>query len=171
MDVQIDSREKPHAIKKIIEEFDRQGVNYFRSKLYSGDYMSLDNPRLVIDRKQDISEIHQNVCQGHERLKREMIRAREAGIKIVFLIEHGEDIRCLEDLIFFRQPAQVRYKWTTRTENGVQKKARVPYTQKEIVGSSLYKSFCTIQERYGCRFEFCTKDETGKRILEILRDG
>lgn len=168
MEIQIDSREKPNAIRLIQAEFDRQGVNYFRSKLYVGDYMSLDNPRLVIDRKQDIEEIHQNVCQGHERFRRELIRAMQAGIQIVFLIEHGEDLQQLDDLIFFYLPEKQRWKWSTVTQNGITKKVRVPYMQKAIDGKILYKSFCTIQDRYGARFEFCTKEQTGRRIIEIL---
>ena len=168
MEIQIDSREKPNAIRLIQKEFDRQGVNYFRSKLYVGDYMSLDNPRLVIDRKQDIEEIHQNVCQGHERFRRELIRAMQAGIQIVFLIEHGEDLQQLDDLIFFYLPERQRWKWSTVTQNGITRKARVPYMQKAIDGKILYKSFCTIQDRYGARFEFCTKEQTGRRIIEIL---
>ena len=168
MEIQIDSREKPNAIRLIQKEFDRQGVNYFRSKLYVGDYMSLDNPRLVVDRKQDIEEIHQNVCQGHERFRRELIRAMQAGIQIVFLIEHGEDLQQLDDLIFFYLPEKQRWKWSTVTQNGVTLKVRVPYTQKAIDGKVLYKSFCTIQDRYGARFEFCTKEQTGRRIIEIL---
>ena len=168
MEIQIDSREKPHAIKLIQAEFDRQGIHYFRSKLYVGDYMSLDNPRLVVDRKQDIEEIHQNVCQGHERFRRELIRAMQAGIQIVFLIEHGGELQQLDDLIFFYAPEIQRWRWQTVTQNGVPRKVRVPYTQKAIDGKVLYKSFCTIQDRYGAKFEFCTKEQTGKRIIDIL---
>ena len=51
MNIQIDSREKARAIRKIVAEFDRQGVDHFVSKLYVGDYMNYDNPRLIIDRK------------------------------------------------------------------------------------------------------------------------
>lgn len=60
MQIQIDSREKARAIKKIINEFDKQGVQRFISKLYVGDYMSYDNPRLVVDRKQGLSEVCNN---------------------------------------------------------------------------------------------------------------
>ena len=57
MQIQIDSREKARAIKKIVDEFDKQGIQHFISKLYVGDYMSYDNPRLVVDRKQCLSEV------------------------------------------------------------------------------------------------------------------
>ena len=92
MDIQIDSREKQKAIQKILKEFDTQGINYFSSKLLVGDYMNLDNPRLIIDRKQNLSEICSNVTQQHERFKAELIRANQANIDLVFLIEHGGKI-------------------------------------------------------------------------------
>lgn len=44
MTIQIDSREKAKAIKKIIATFDSEKVDYFISKLYVGDYMNFDNP-------------------------------------------------------------------------------------------------------------------------------
>ena len=56
MTIQIDSREKARAIQKIVEEFDRRGIRHPVSKLMVGDYMNYDNPRLVIDRKQNLTE-------------------------------------------------------------------------------------------------------------------
>ena len=63
MMIWIDSREKDHAIQKILNHFQSVHTKYFVSKLPVGDYMSLDNPRLVIDRKQNLSELCQNVCR------------------------------------------------------------------------------------------------------------
>ena len=51
--------------------------------MYVGDYQSLDNPRLVIDRKKDLQELCGNVCQQHERFKAELVRAIQQDIKIV----------------------------------------------------------------------------------------
>lgn len=78
MDIQIDTREKQRAIRKIIKTFDDNGVKHFSSKLLVGDYMSLDNPRLIIDRKQNLQELCGNVCQQHERFKRELLKAIDA---------------------------------------------------------------------------------------------
>ena len=38
-------------------------------------------------------------------------------------------------------------------------------------GPTLAKQMRTLSERYGVRWEFCSKQQTGKRIIEILRDG
>lgn len=165
MDIQIDSREKAKAIQKILKEFDSQGVRYFSSKLLVGDYMNLDNPRLIIDRKQNLQELCGNVCQQHERFKKELIRAIEAGLQLIILIEHGDDIKSLEDVYFWQNPRKHEIRW--KTVNG--KKIKTVVSAKAVDGEQLYKSLCTIRDRYNVRFEFCNKNETGKRIMELLR--
>lgn len=165
MDIQIDSREKAKAIQKILKEFDSQGVRYFSSKLLVGDYMNLDNPRLIIDRKQNLQELCGNVCQQHERFKKELIRAIDAGLQLIILVEHGDDIRSLEDVYFWQNPRKHEIRW--KTVNG--KKVKTVVSAKAVDGEQLYKSLCTIRDRYNVRFEFCNKNETGKRIMELLR--
>lgn len=164
MQVQIDTREKPKAIELILKEFEEQGVQYFRSKLYVGDYQSLDNPRLVIDRKQDLQELCGNVCQQHERFKNELIRAIEQGFKIVILCEHGNGIGSMEDVYFWQNPRKHKVVW--KTVNG--KRVRTVLSEKAVDGCQLYKSLCTIRDRYNVDFVFCTKEETGAKIIEIL---
>ena len=128
--------------------------------------MSLDNPRIIIDRKQNLQELCGNVCQQHERFKKELVRAIQAGIQLVILVEHGPDIKSLEDVFFWKNPRkhETRWKW----ENGKRKKYVV--SAKAVDGNQLYKSLCTIRDRYNVRFEFCEKNDTGKRIIEILSE-
>lgn len=164
MDIQIDSREKARAIRKIIKTFDEQGVNHFSSKLLVGDYMSLDNPRLIIDRKQNLQELCGNVCQQHERFKKELIKAMQANIQLVILIEHGSDIKSLEDVYFWKNPRKHEVKF--RMVNGKREKSTV--SAKAVDGNQLYKSLCTIRDRYNVRFEFCEKKDTGSEIIRIL---
>ena len=149
MVIQIDSREKAKAIKKILAECEKHEVNYYTSKLWAGDYMSLDNPRVIVDRKQNLSELCQNVCQDHDRFRRELVRAQDNGIQLIILVEHGKDIESLEDIIFWENP-------------------RLKKSPKATTGQTLYNILTTLQRKYGVRFEFCTKEETGKRIIELL---
>ena len=96
MQIQVDTREHKKEWERVQKQFDKiENIQYFRSKLYVGDYQSLDNPRLVIDRKKDLQELCGNVTQQHERFKAELIRAMQAGIQVVILVEHGTDINCL----------------------------------------------------------------------------
>lgn len=166
MDIQIDSREKARAIRKIVKTFDDNGVKHFSSKLLVGDYMSLDNPRLIIDRKQNLQELCGNVCQQHERFKRELLKAMDAGIQLIILIEHGKDIKSIEDVYFWKNPRKHEVQW--RTVNG--KKERYVASSKAVDGNQLYKSLCTIRDRYNVRFEFCEKNDTGKKIIELLSE-
>lgn len=162
MIIQIDSREKDRAIKKIVEEFDRQGVRHPVSKLMVGDYMNYDNPRLIIDRKQNLSELCSNVCQDHERFRSELVRAQENEIRLIILVEHGRDVKRLEDVIWWENPRR----W---------KRVRDPYTgkwedveTKAMQGETLYKILKTQERKYGCRFLFCEKKDTVKEIIRIL---
>jgi ERCC4-type nuclease len=163
MTIQVDSREHQHAIQDILAEFDKQGVKHYTSKLYCGDYMSLDNPRLVIDRKQNLHELCGNVCQQHERFRAEMQRAKENGIKIIFLCEHGRNIKALDDVLWWTNPREtyrekVKGVWVTKH-------------RKVMQGDTLFKILNTMQNRYGVEFLFCEKKDTGKRIIELLRGG
>lgn len=152
MVIQIDSREHKWELARIQRQLTAAGCKTIVSKLYVGDYQSLDNPRLVIDRKKDLLELCGNVCQQHERFQKELVRAMDAGIQIIILCEHGEEIKCLEDVYFWDNP-------------------RLKESTKATTGESLYKSLMTIKNRYNVRFEFCTKKETGSKIMELLNDG
>lgn len=149
MVIQIDSREKSRAIQRILEYFDKNDVKHFISKLPVGDYMSYDNPRLVIDRKQNLLEVAQNVAQGHERFIKEIKRANEFEIKIVFLVEHGGNIHTLEDVQGWKNP-------------------RLTNSPLALSGERLFKIMTAIQGKYGVEWLFCDKRSTGKRIVEIL---
>ena len=164
MQVQVDTREHAKEWERIKGQFDDLGVQYFRSKMYVGDYQSLDNPRLVIDRKKDLQEICGNVCQQHERFKAELLRAKEQGIKLVILCEHGADIKSLEDVYFWQNPRKYQIRW--KTVNG--KRVKDVVSAKAVDGNQLYKSLCTIRDRYNVDFVFCRKEETGQKIIEIL---
>mgnify|MGYP002622091925 CR=1 FL=1 len=167
MQIQVDTREHAKEWERISRQFDALGVRYFRSKLFVGDYCAVDNPRVVVDRKKDLQELCGNVTQQHERFRAELVRAKENGFQIIILVEHGADIKSLEDVFFWRNPRKHRVYW--KTING--KKVRCVASEKAVDGVQLYKSLCTIQDRYGVQFEFCTKNDTGRRIMQILTEA
>lgn len=144
-----DTREKPQAILKILNYFTQIGARVIRSKMYVGDYQLMSNPYLVIDRKQNLSELCNNVVQDHKRFTAELKRAEEVGISVVVLVEHGKDIQTIEDV----------QKWVN---------PRLNESPLAVSGDRLYKILKAIEYSYKCRFEFCTKAQTGKRIVEIL---
>lgn len=185
MQIQCDTREHKSEWVRIEKQFKELGVQYFRSKLFVGDYMNLDNPRLVIDRKKDLNELCGNVCQQHERFRAELVRAQEQGIKIIILCENGKDITCLEDVMFWTNPRHsewirklrmkhMKYRHLSQSDfiqalksEGVPKNELIPPTS----GEQLYKSFRTIQNEYNVSFAFCAPEETGKEIIRLLGGG
>jgi hypothetical protein len=164
MTIQIDSREKIKEVERITDQFDRLGVDYIRSKLWVGDYMNLDNPRVIVDRKKDLQELIGNVTTQHERFTNELKRAQEKGIKLIILCEHGEGIKELLDVYFWDNPRLHITKWIT--QDG--KPRKVPKYPKATKGESLYKSLKTIEEKYGATFRFCEKQDTGYQIMKLL---
>lgn len=154
MHVQIDTREKARAITNIVDYFDKNDIHHHSSKLYVGDYMSMDNPRVIIDRKQNLNEVCSNVCQQHKRFTDELIRAKEAGIHIIILIEHSARIKTLEDVREWNNP-------------------RCKDHPLAMSGERLYKVLATMQnsDKYDVEFRFCDKKSTGKVIANILGGG
>ena len=142
----VDTREKGH--KKILEYFDKNNIDYIVSKLDYGDYMLYKNNSVVIDRKDNLLELAGNLCHTneHERIKREIQRAKDDGCKdFIFLISESK-IKSLEDI----------KNWSS------------PHTK--VKGSTLLKIMQTMKERYGVRFIICPRREMGEKILKLLKN-
>ena len=151
MIIQIDTREKDRAIKKIIAEFDRQGIKYISSKMFVGDYCDLSNPLVIIDRKQNIAELAQNATFQHDRFKRELLRLDEIGGKMYILVEQekidGVKIQSLEDVMM----------WKPRFG--------------KIIGLQIYRILSAWQHKHNIEYVFCSKANTGKEIIRLLEDS
>ena len=91
----------------------------------------------------------QNICgKQHQRFRAECERAKECGIRLVVLIE---EIPPRGDLSL----------WTSR-------KTRAGKALTQVKGETLKKAMATMTERYGVTFEFTTRENCPKRIVEIL---
>ena len=150
MIIQIDSREKARAIETLLREFDKQGVKHISSKLYAGDYIDMEHPLLIIDRKQNIREIASNVTSEHKRFKAELEKVKEIGAKMIILIEEdtidGKPIESLEDIML----------WEPKPGQGT------------VSGMRVYKILANWVRVYPLEVQFCNRRYTGKRIIEIL---
>ena len=151
MIIQIDTREKDRAIKKIIAEFDRQGIKYISSKMFVGDYCDLSNPLVIIDRKQNIAELALNATSQHDRFKRELLRLDEIGGKMYILVEQdkidGVKIQSLDDVMM----------WKPRFG--------------KIIGLQIYRILSAWQHKHNIEYVFCSKANTGKEIIRLLEDS
>ena len=152
MYVLVDSREKPKAITKILDYFNRNCIQYDVSKLLFGDYMNYNNPRIVVGRKQNIAELAKNCTSEHERFRREMEKAKKAGATLVILVEQNRykdrgswvDVNGITDLMT----------WSS------------PHTM--IKGERVFRILYSWMAKYPIRVEFCDKRSTGRRIIEII---
>ena len=146
----VDTREKPRAIVRILAEFDRRGVEYVRRKLNFADYADLDRlPGPVIDRKQNLNEVASNVTVDRKRFVREIERCNASGCRMIVLVEHSNRIRRLEDVIGWKNP-------------------RLKESPYAVSGERLYKIMKAMEGYYGIRWEFCNKQSTGRKIIELL---
>lgn len=148
----VDTREKPRATENIRKYFDDIGLVYESTKLLFGDYMDFNRSQIVVDRKQNISELAKNCTVEHERFRREMDRARKAGATLVILVEQnrykyrGEWVKVekIEDLLCWTSPHTV------------------------VTGEKIYRVLRSWAAKYPIRVEFCDKRSTGRRIYEII---
>lgn len=147
MIIQIDTREQKYD--HVLRYFESQGIKTIRSKCVVGDYVNLENPMVVIDRKQSLQEVAGNVCQQHERFIRELELAKELGYRMIVLVEEPS----VTDLIGVCSWYNFRRKTNP----------------KAITGKTLYKIMKTIQDKYDIEWEFTTKQNCGKRIVELLK--
>lgn len=169
MTIQIDTREKERVIESILKDFEQNGVKYFVSKLYVGDYVNIDNPRIVIDRKHNLSELAVNVStvpkkDKNGRIKKtadgkvmsewlrftsELKRAKENGIHVIILCEHGGSIKTLEDVRSWVNP-------------------RLKNSPLAMSGERLFTVLSMICKTYDAEIYFCNKKNTGAEIRRLL---
>lgn len=146
MVIQVDSREQKY--EHVTQYFDSQGIKWVRSKCVVGDYVNLENPMVVIDRKKDLQEVAGNVCQQHDRFVRELELAKELGYKLIVLVEEP-NITTLTNVCSW-------YNWRRRTN------------PKAVTGKTLHKIMRTMSDKYGVEWQFTTKQKCGERIVELL---
>lgn len=180
-----------HIVKN--KYFEKNGIEVIRAPLPVGDYILMnDKVQNVIDRKtkrevelkkmdflgtynvavdtkKDIQELVGNVCgKAHARFRDECILAQNNGIKLYILVEdsggyvdrketiYNKPVRSIDDLFGWKNPRA--FVWV----KGVQKN---PTATK---GETLAKACLTMQKKYSVEFLFCSPQESGKKIIELL---
>lgn len=125
-------------------------ISLVRSKLPFGDYAPV--PKISIDTKRDMDEIAGNICgKEHKRFINECKAARDAGCKLIILVENDLGISDVSQVHTWENPRSV-------------------YSDGCIQGPRLQKAMETIQGRYGVTFMFCSPEESAQRITELLNE-
>lgn len=140
----VDTREKKW--EHIRSHLDKNGIEYTVKKLDVGDYQIEGKPNVSVDRKRNLSEVSHNLMnpKDHSRFWKEIRRAREQGVKLYILCEHGEKIKSFADVAQWED----KYSGTS--------------------GRALMNEIYRVCISYGVEFIFCDKRCTAKRIIEIL---
>lgn len=143
-----DTRNRPEKNKHIRYQLEKLGYKVDRCKLYCGDYTWATNQSICVDTKANMGEIESNLVHDHERFREECVRAKEAGIQLIILTQDTK-IRSIGDVFAWYNP-------------------RIRYSPKAVTGRQLGKMMISMEQKYGVKFDFCTKNEVGKRILTLL---
>lgn len=137
-----DTREQqtPRARKRL----EQIQVPIERVALSFGDYSAkcdaLDlRDSVAIERKMDLTELAHCYCQDRKRFTREFERAKESGAKLYLLIENGS----LDDAYSGHYRARVH-------------------------PASLTASMLAWLARYDCQILFCSANNTGKVVHDVL---
>lgn len=141
----VDSREKKW--EHIETYFNKKKVVYvFPQKLDVGDYYNTENPNIVIDRKANLQEVCTNLQKGEDcilRFARECERARKKHLRFIVLIE-GTNFKSVREI----------HGWKSK--------------YSKHTGTWLINQMFQLTVAYGVEWVFCKKNETAKKILEIL---
>ena len=95
----VDTRE--NANSHITGYFTQNGIKFIERALKFGDYscevdgISYEN-KVVLERKADIVELSGNLAQNRVRFENELTKAKEAGAKLVLMVENGSFERIIE---------------------------------------------------------------------------
>ena len=139
--------------KFITNYFDKNNIQWVRTGLPSADYMAVryDNGfikdySVLIDTKKDVEEIVSNLCQTtqHERIKREISKARELGCKKFIFLICDNKIKTPSDLL----------NWSSK--------------RTKVKGETICKIMKTMQQKYDIKFLFTSKQKAGKVIIDLL---
>lgn len=184
-------KEAKHTIKHLW--FEKNGVYFERYPLPVGDYIlgtdkvmdviSRKNTRgmepkkmdflgtfdVAVDTKYAITELVNDVCgKDHARFRDECVLAQNNGIKLYILVETNERMTCIRDLFKWHNPRLARYyKIKAAHERGNMLSVPLPKAPPTS-GETLAKAILTMEKKYGVTFLFCTPQDSGRRIVELL---
>lgn len=187
-------QENKHETKH--QWFERNDIDLLRHPLPVGDYILytdevadvirrkekrgidtkkmdfLGSYKICVDTKKDMQEIISNVCgKQHPRFRDECILAQNNGIKLYVLIENNDGVRTINDVFGWQNPRMHNYNKIKYMHSiGKYQSVKLPKSSPTS-GQALAKALLTMQLRYGVEFLFCSPEEAGAKILELLGVG
>ena len=162
-----DTRNQPGKHENIHAFCAENGIRIVRTKIVVGDYSLPTSQETIIDTKQDLGEVYNNLVQSHDRFARECDMAAQLGIHLVILVEDDE-VDCLENVHKWSNPRMKRYmRLKVMHENGRFLGTKLP-DKPPVSSKRLQTMMETFADHHGCEWMFCRKAQTGAKICEIL---
>ena len=124
---------------------------------------------IAVDTKCSIQELVQDIQSEHDRFRDELILAQNNSISLYIVVENkgtylnskrtiwNEDIHDLKGLYSWKNPRAFIFRAG---------KQLYPNCAK---GEWIAKCCITMEKKYGCKFVFCTPEESAKIITDILQ--
>lgn len=141
--------------KYITNYFNKNSIPWIRTGLPSADFMAVrynngfvKDYSVLIDTKKDMLELAGNLCNTseHERIKREIAKARELGCERFIFLICDDKIQKVSDIT----------NWTSK--------------HTKVKGVTLAKIMQTMASKYGVSFIFTSKSHAGAKIIELLQN-
>lgn len=147
------------AVEDVIKRKMARGVA-LKKMDFMGSY------KIAVDTKRDVQEIISNICgKQHGRFRDECRLAQDNGILLYVLIENTDGVKSIDDLVVWENPRLKIQKWITAPSGKRMKVLKYPDATK---GETLAKACLTMQEKYGVKFLFCSPEEAGAKVIELL---
>lgn len=145
------------------------GVEVVSRKLDFGDYMA-DGSNVSVDTKRSIAELAQDVGRDHARFGREMDRAREAGHRLVVLVDAPPRYRTADDLALWTSDHCMACPVRRGGHCDPHAKGRCSRhsTAKPLQGARLASTVAAMAEHRGAAVELCAREDAARRVCELL---
>lgn len=179
--------------KKKHDYWDKKGIEIKRIPIPVGDYIAMNDKiadvinrktvrnipikkmdllgtyKVCVDTKKDIQELVGDICgKQHERFRDECILAQNNGIKLYVLVENDREV-VNSRLNVVNEPITKlsdMHRWVNK-RLWIRKGGKQVYPNA-TKGITLQKACYSMQQKYGVEFLFCTSQESGAKILELL---
>lgn len=127
---------------------------------------------VAVDTKMSMGEIEGNIIgKSHARFRDECMLCQNNNIKMYVLVENEDGIKSIQDVFRYTSPRRLRwFKYKKLHEQGKALNIKIP-EKPPVSGEQLAKAMLTMELKYGTKFVFCTPQQSGALVLELLTKG
>lgn len=165
-----DTRQQAHKHDAKHQWWDEHGVEWREraEALPFGDYMA-EGSNVCVDTKRSLAELAQNLGRDHRRFAAECDRAREAGYRLVVLVD-APGFATAEDVAGWTNDhcAHCKYLRMGRCDPHSSGRCMRHRTVKPMQGERLASTMRKTEEHHGVRFALCEPADAARAICELL---